>query len=148
MKRIGNRQSGQRRTGPGQSFSELPGDRHGVGANASETSLPRGVRGGHERDGSDDPIRELTVVIMISGRGSPWRCSTSAHARGRFRTAGWRRAENRSVDEGGFGMRVAGRSSRPGRIRRNGGSSDPSAMKGPNPLIWLIDQPRSHPVKS
>ena len=46
----------------GQSFSELPGDRHGVSANASKTKpaqAPRGIRGGHERDGTDDPIREL-----------------------------------------------------------------------------------------
>jgi quercetin dioxygenase-like cupin family protein len=34
----------------GQSFSELPGDRHGVSTNA--------IRG-HERDGPDDPVREL-----------------------------------------------------------------------------------------
>ncbi len=37
----------------GQSFSELPGDRHGVAGQA-----PRGVHRGHERDGPDDPIRE------------------------------------------------------------------------------------------
>jgi quercetin dioxygenase-like cupin family protein len=46
----------------GQSFSELPGDRHGVSANDSETKpaqLLAVVRGGHERDGTDDPIREL-----------------------------------------------------------------------------------------
>jgi quercetin dioxygenase-like cupin family protein len=46
----------------GQSFSELPGDRHGFSANASKTKpgqAPCGVRGGHERDGTDDPIREL-----------------------------------------------------------------------------------------
>jgi hypothetical protein len=45
----------------GQSFSELPGDRHGVSANASKTKpgqAPRGVRGGRERDGTDDSIRE------------------------------------------------------------------------------------------
>jgi len=46
----------------GQSFSELPGDRHTVSTNASNTKpakASRGVRGGHERDGIDDPIREL-----------------------------------------------------------------------------------------
>jgi len=45
----------------GQSFSELPGDRHRVSANASETRPAKllGVRGGHERDGTDDTIREL-----------------------------------------------------------------------------------------
>jgi hypothetical protein len=45
----------------GQSFSELLGDRHGVSANASKTAgqASRGVRRGHERDGPDDPIREL-----------------------------------------------------------------------------------------
>jgi quercetin dioxygenase-like cupin family protein len=37
----------------GQSFSKLPGDRHGISANASKTKLgqaPRGVRGGHEQE--------------------------------------------------------------------------------------------------
>jgi quercetin dioxygenase-like cupin family protein len=46
----------------GQSFSELPGDRHGVSASCQRDEAgqaPRGVRGGHERDGADDPIREL-----------------------------------------------------------------------------------------
>jgi hypothetical protein len=46
----------------GQNFSELPGDRHAVSANASKNQAgqaPRGVRGGHERDGTDHPIREL-----------------------------------------------------------------------------------------
>jgi quercetin dioxygenase-like cupin family protein len=46
----------------GQSFSELPGDRHGISANASDTEpgqAPRGVRGGHERNGTDDPVGEL-----------------------------------------------------------------------------------------
>jgi hypothetical protein len=42
----------------GQTFSELPGDRHAVSANASEAA--GGVRGGHKRDGTDDPIRELS----------------------------------------------------------------------------------------
>ena len=52
----------------GQSFSELPGDRHRVSANASETQPAnlRGVRGGHERDGVDNPIRELTVIVIAS----------------------------------------------------------------------------------
>jgi len=52
----------------GQSFSELPGDRHAVSANASETKPAnlRGVRGGHERDGADNPIRELTVIVIAS----------------------------------------------------------------------------------
>ena len=48
----------------GQSFSELPGDRHAVSANASETlpgQAPRGVRVEHERDGADDPTRELRI---------------------------------------------------------------------------------------
>ena len=44
----------------GQSFSELPGDRHDVSANASEAGqASRGIRGGHERDGTDGPIGEL-----------------------------------------------------------------------------------------
>jgi len=52
----------------GQSFSELPGDRHAVSANASETKPAnlRGVRGGHERDGADNPIRELTGIVIAS----------------------------------------------------------------------------------
>ena len=46
----------------GQSFSELPGDppprqRQYQRDEAGQAS--RGVRGGHERDGTDDPIREL-----------------------------------------------------------------------------------------
>ena len=51
----------------GQSFSELPGDRHAVSANGQQDEAgqaPRGVRGGHERDGTDDPIRELTVIMI------------------------------------------------------------------------------------
>jgi hypothetical protein len=37
----------------GERFSELPGDRHGGTANASKTKpAPRGVRGGHEGDGT------------------------------------------------------------------------------------------------
>jgi len=46
----------------GQSFSELPGDRHGVQRQCQQDEAdqaPRGVRRGHERDGPDDPIREL-----------------------------------------------------------------------------------------
>jgi hypothetical protein len=46
----------------GQSFSELPGDRHRVSANASDAKpakLPGGVRRGHERDRTDDSIEEL-----------------------------------------------------------------------------------------
>ena len=57
----------------GQSFSEMPGDRHGVSANASETQpaklLAVFVRG-HERDGADDPIRELR--FGASARRSAW----------------------------------------------------------------------------
>jgi hypothetical protein len=41
----------------GQSFSELPGDRHSVSANASET-LPEAPRGNTDNE-PDDPIREL-----------------------------------------------------------------------------------------
>jgi hypothetical protein len=51
----------------GQSFSELPGDRHAVSANGQQDEAgqaPRGVRGGHGRDGTDDPIRELTVIMI------------------------------------------------------------------------------------
>jgi quercetin dioxygenase-like cupin family protein len=46
----------------GQSFSELPSDRHAVSANASETKPAKllcGVRRGHERDATDDSIGEL-----------------------------------------------------------------------------------------
>jgi quercetin dioxygenase-like cupin family protein len=46
----------------GQSFSERPGDRHGVRRQCQQDAAgqaPRGVRHGHERDGPDDPIREL-----------------------------------------------------------------------------------------
>src|SRR5262249_33469030 len=52
----------------GQSFSELPGDRHTVSTNASNTKpakASRGVRGGHERDGIDDPIRELGLMPFM-----------------------------------------------------------------------------------
>src|SRR6202045_1815559 len=41
----------------GESFSELPGNAHGVSANAGQAT--RGVRGGHERDGTDDPLGGL-----------------------------------------------------------------------------------------
>ena len=46
----------------GQSFSELPGrpPRHQRQCQQDEAGqAPCGVRGGHERDGTDDPIREL-----------------------------------------------------------------------------------------
>ena len=46
----------------GQSFSELPGDRHSVSANASKTQpakLLAVFSGGYERDRTDDPFREL-----------------------------------------------------------------------------------------
>jgi quercetin dioxygenase-like cupin family protein len=44
----------------GQSFSELPGDRHQRQRRRDKAGqAPRGVRRGHERDGADDPIREL-----------------------------------------------------------------------------------------
>jgi hypothetical protein len=79
----------------GQSFSELPGDRHGVSANASKTKpakLLRGVRGGHERDGTDDPIRELRINTFVRrykhpklAGGRPWlmllRCMSPVMAR-------------------------------------------------------------------
>ena len=48
----------------GQSFSELPGDRHPRRQRQCQRDeagqAPRGVRGGHERDGTDDPIRGLS----------------------------------------------------------------------------------------
>jgi|SRR5215471_712223 len=56
------------RSSPGswRSFSELPGDRHGVSANAR-----------HERDGTDDPIRELRLAATCqnppTGRFRAWR---------------------------------------------------------------------------
>ena len=45
----------------GQSFSELPGasPRQRQCQRDEAGQAPRGVRGGHERDGTDDPIREL-----------------------------------------------------------------------------------------
>ena len=46
----------------GQSFSELPGDRHAVSANASDTKPSKLLAVfvvGHERDGTDDSIGEL-----------------------------------------------------------------------------------------
>jgi hypothetical protein len=52
----------------GQSFSELPGDRHGVTRQCQQNEAgqaPRGVRGGHERDGTDDPIRELSINTFV-----------------------------------------------------------------------------------
>ena len=51
----------------GESFSELPGDRHRVSANASDTEpakLLAGVRVGHERDGTDDTIGELRFKVV------------------------------------------------------------------------------------
>ena len=48
--------------GAGQSFSELPGrpPRRQRQCQRDEAGqAPRGVRGGHERDRTDDPIREL-----------------------------------------------------------------------------------------
>ena len=71
----------------GQSFSELPGDRHAVSANASETKPAnlRGVRGGHERDGADNPIRELTVIVIASVvAAAPVTCKGRALAIGPF----------------------------------------------------------------
>jgi hypothetical protein len=70
-----------------QSFSELPGDRHAVSANASETQPAnlRGVRGGHERDGADNPIRELTVMVIASVvAAAPVTCNCRALAIGPF----------------------------------------------------------------
>ena len=52
----------------GQSFSELPGDRHARQRQCQQDEAgqaPRGVRGGHERDGTDDPIRELRSQSRI-----------------------------------------------------------------------------------
>ena len=46
----------------GESFSELPGDRHRVQCQCQRDragQAPRGVRLGHERNGTDDPIREM-----------------------------------------------------------------------------------------
>lgn len=60
--RVGKPRRGIALLRAGQSFSELPGDRHGVSANASEmkpAKLLAGVRDGYERDGTDDPIPEL-----------------------------------------------------------------------------------------
>ena len=60
----------------GQSFSELPGDRHGVSDEAGQA--PRGVHGGHERDGTDDPIRELRFntfraeILRLQTRRPPY----------------------------------------------------------------------------
>ena len=53
----------------GESWSKLPGDRHAVSANASDAAgqAPRGVRGRHKRDGTNDPVRELRFNIT-SGR--------------------------------------------------------------------------------
>ena len=71
----------------GQSFSELPADRHAVSANASETKPAnlRGVRGGHERDGADNPIRELTVIVIASVvAAAPVTCKGRALAIGPF----------------------------------------------------------------
>ena len=52
----------------GQSFSELPGDppprqRQYQRDEAGQAS--RGVRGGHERDGTDDPIRETEAAREV-----------------------------------------------------------------------------------
>ena len=49
----------------GESWSKLPGDRHAVSANASDAAgqAPRGVRGRHKRDGTNDPVRELRFNI-------------------------------------------------------------------------------------
>jgi len=53
----------------GQSFSELPGDRHAVSANASKTKPAKllavfvvDTNGGHERDGTDDPILRISSI--------------------------------------------------------------------------------------
>ena len=54
----------------GQSFSELPGDRHCVSANASKTKPAKLLAVfvvDAKREGTDDLIRELTVT-MISQR--------------------------------------------------------------------------------
>ena len=45
----------------GQSFTELPGDRHAVSANASKTKPAKllAVFVVDQRDGTDDPVRKL-----------------------------------------------------------------------------------------
>ena len=51
-----------------KSWSELPGDRHAVSANASDTKpakLLGGVGGRHERDGTDDPVREPRLISHL-----------------------------------------------------------------------------------
>jgi quercetin dioxygenase-like cupin family protein len=85
----------------GQSFSEMPGDRHAVSANASQTKAgqaPRGVRGGHQRDGADDPVGELRVntvraeMLPRSSGGAaaaPWPRS-AGHLLEEEATAPWR----------------------------------------------------------
>jgi quercetin dioxygenase-like cupin family protein len=62
----------------GQSFSELPGDRHDVSEQDEAGQAPRGVRGGHERDGTDDPIRKLrfdtfrSEILWLQTRRPPY----------------------------------------------------------------------------
>src|SRR6202023_1026007 len=70
----GDPQSGQRRTGDDlQGRTELlraarrPPRRQRQCQRDEAGQAPRGVRGGHERDGTDDPIRELKGVSRQSG---------------------------------------------------------------------------------
>ena len=67
----------------GQSFSELPGNRQRQCQR--EPAKLRGVRGGHERDGADNPIRELTVIVIASVvAAAPVTCKGRALAIGPF----------------------------------------------------------------
>ena len=77
----------------GQSFSELPADRHGVQRQCQPVEAgeaPRGVRGGHERDGTDDPIRELRfkifrAEIFASRENAGRQCTCPYHRKTRYR---------------------------------------------------------------
>ena len=60
----------------GQSFSELPGDRHGVSANASETEPAKLLAVfvvDTRRDGTDGPVRELRFYGRAESPVTIWR---------------------------------------------------------------------------
>jgi hypothetical protein len=67
---------------PGQSFSELPGDRHGVSANASKTK-PANLLAVFvvDMNETDDPIRELRFILFARRDCVARKCGTP-NARG------------------------------------------------------------------
>src|ERR1700736_2104570 len=75
-----------RRGGPDRASPSCPGTATASAPMPQQDEAgqaPRGVRGGHERDGTDDPIRELRFnTFRVSGSSSP-RAGTDVRAKSR-----------------------------------------------------------------